>query len=61
MRENPSLVSIDALTGLSSIGGELQIIDNDALTSLDGLGSLLSAAEVNLTGNFSLQSVIGLS
>ncbi|MFZ9888596.1 MAG: hypothetical protein ACO3JL_13945, partial [Myxococcota bacterium] len=37
-----SLTSLSGLEGLTSVGGEFEIIDNDALTSLSGLEGLTS-------------------
>jgi len=38
--ENAQLTSLDALEGLTSVGGDLWITYNDQLASIDGLGSV---------------------
>jgi hypothetical protein len=44
--DNPSLVSLDGLGSLASIGQSFYIFRNAALASLDALGSLTSVTEV---------------
>ncbi len=47
--DDTSLTDLDALTCLTSVGGDFQILRNSALTSLSGLGSLES-----VDGSFSI-------
>ena len=54
---NPSLVSIEGLTNLTRIGGELILYYNEALASLEPLGNLTSINGFQLVGNDAVTSL----
>jgi hypothetical protein len=57
-----SILNLDGLSGLASIGGRLSITDNVALTSLSSLSGLTSiGGRLDVIGNSSLASLDGLS
>jgi len=58
---NDLLISLDGLSGLTSVNGVVNIDNNDALTSLEGLGNLASVGtNLQITHNWALSS-LGLS
>ena len=57
---NPLLTSLEGLTNLSYIGGNLTLIANTSLGSLAGLESLTSVEGLLIAGNDSLTSLTGL-
>jgi hypothetical protein len=63
--DNPSLVNIDGLSGLTAVGNAFAdlLIDNNAvLTNLDGLASLIAVnADLRITNNPSLASCSSLA
>jgi hypothetical protein len=58
---NPSLVSLQGLNNLTTIGGGLYIMDNPLLVGLDDLENLASiTGELRIVYNSSLESLAGL-
>jgi hypothetical protein len=55
-----SLRSLDGLSPLATVIGEIDISDNAMLTSTAGLGSVIGASTVRITGNQSLSDITGL-
>ena len=57
---NPALTSLTGLEGLTSIGGDLRIINNTALTSLTGLDNVVTVNGVlGISNNSVLTSLTG--
>jgi Low-density lipoprotein receptor domain class A len=57
---NPLLTDLSALSGLTFVTGKLEVVNNDALTSLEGLHGIGRAGEVKVSGNAALTSLSGL-
>ncbi len=63
IKENTSgnIINLNGLASLKSIGGRLEIKDNDALESLNGLNALASInGRLNISSNSALSSLDGL-
>ena len=58
---NTALTHLDDLSSLTSVGGILEIRENDALTQLDGLSSLTSVGDLDIYDNAVLTELDGLS
>ena len=59
---NKKLVSLDALSNLTTIGGRVLVINNDAMTGLSGLESVTSiSGDLNISYNANLSSLISLN
>jgi len=59
---NPSLTSLTALTGLTCIGGDLIIVNNNTLNSLTGLNNVTSiGGDLHINKNSFLTSLSGLN
>jgi low-density lipoprotein receptor class A len=57
---NPVLTDLSALSGLTFVTGDLEVVDNNALASLDGLHNIARAGDVKISGNAALTSLAGL-
>jgi hypothetical protein len=57
---NPVLTDLTALSGLTFITGELNIIENETLASLEGLHQIGMSGRITLGGNPALTSLSGL-
>lgn len=55
-----NITNLDALSGLTSVGGYLRVLNNDALTNLDGLSGLSWVNQLDIVGNAALTSLAGL-
>lgn len=51
---------LSALNSLQAVRSELFVVENPALTSLSGLGSLAEVASLEVFGNDALTSLTGL-
>lgn len=60
IEDNPALTDLQALSGLTFVTGDVDIIGNAALASLEGLHNLTRAGEMELSNNASLTSLNGL-
>jgi PKD repeat protein len=61
LRANTALTNVGGLANLSSFGGDnLRIENNDALTSLNGLGGITSVFNFNIESNLLLPDLTGL-
>lgn len=60
IRENDSLVSIDALFSVHTIRDIVSIARNEVLTNIEGLSGLTDADEINIRGNPLLADLDGL-
>ena len=59
--ENPSMTNLSGLDNVTSIGGNLEIYNNDALASLTGLDNVTSIGGwLNISGNDALTNLTGL-
>jgi hypothetical protein len=62
INNNPQLISVAGLSGLTRIGFDLQVTDNTVLPNLDGLNNLTSiGGDLRIQNNPKLISVAGLS
>ena len=71
VRENPNLVSLEGLEGLTRVeytwytggigSGDIIITDNDLLEDLTGLDNLVYVEDLNITENASLVDLSGLN
>ena len=57
----PSCTDLSELNSLTSVGHNLRIDDNDALTNLNGLSGLTSVGGLEIGGNDALTNLNGLS
>lgn len=57
---NPLLTDVSALSGLTFVTSGLKIVNNDALTSLEGLHNIGRAGDVEVSANAALTSLSGL-
>lgn len=57
---NPVLTDLTALSGLTFITGELNIIENESLASLEGLHQIGMSGRITIGGNPALASLSGL-
>jgi len=57
---NTGVTVLKGFDNVVTIGGDLKIEENDALTSLEGLGSLQEASSVSIQNNIQLESLEGL-
>lgn len=57
---NPMLISIAGLADVDTVDQALSIVDNDALTSLNGLDGVVSTPVLTISGNATLASISSL-
>jgi hypothetical protein len=59
--DNPVLAHIDGTNALVTLDGDLEVLTNAALLSIDGLLSLATAGGINIRDNAALTSMAGLT
>jgi hypothetical protein len=57
---NPLLTDLGALSGLTFVTGDLEVMSNAALTSLEGLHAISRAGDVKISDNAALANLRGL-
>jgi hypothetical protein len=59
--QGPDIINLDGLSGLTTVGTILRIVNNPGLASLTGLATLVSMSHLTIDGNSQLSSLDGLS